>query len=119
MSSVCIHRTPAARAIQQALSIQPTLQALTDAISSLAGQPNHYQYQNDASRRLDEFEGALRAFEKAVTPVQKKSLDDIAAGEYFDSGAADAIRAEMSKNSMTPAVVQRMVEDFFSGGFLQ
>jgi hypothetical protein len=92
--------------------LQKNLEAIKEALSSLASSPAQPQFQSSLAAALTAFSTGCGSLRASLTPSQAASIGDIGGAEFFDPAMAEKVATSVEKNAMTPTVARDFVQDF-------
>jgi chromatin remodeling complex protein RSC6 len=97
--------------LDQNLRIQPSLEAVRDALENLTNTPAQSQYQSTLASTLTAFTDAATKMAESITPSQAASIAEMGGGEFFDPAIADKVKNSVQMNAATLSVARDFVKD--------
>ncbi len=97
--------------LDKKLNLQPSLEAVKNALTTLASQPAQPQHQNTLANALAAFGQAAAQLGDSISPSQFAAIQAIGGGEFFDPSIAEKVRTSVEKNAMTPSVAKDFVQE--------
>jgi hypothetical protein len=101
-------------ALDNRLRLQPSLEAVGNALTTLVSQPAQPQHQATLANALSAFEAAASQLRDSITPSQFEAIKGMGGEEFFDPSIADKVKASVQTNAMTPSVAKDFVQDIVS-----
>jgi hypothetical protein len=90
--------------------LQAELKHLQESLQLLAASPDA-SYQTAVSEALNTLGRSMANFDSEVTPAQVKLIEELHGRQFFSMDLVDAIRDDITRNAMFPAVVSKNVDE--------
>jgi len=100
---------------EKTAKIQDQIVALRNQLDGLVGNPADQNSQKNVATALAALESSVSSFVEGLSPAQQRNIAEVKAHEYFSTTMVAEITAALTKNGITPAVVQQQVHKLQDG----
>jgi hypothetical protein len=100
--------------LDRSLGVQKALAAVRDALAQLVNNPAAPNLQSQLSSALTTFTSSAEKLGESITASELALIAGMGAAEFFDPSIADAVKASVATNAMTPTVARDFVADLAS-----